>query len=409
MSDDSFTEVSSESWLSRLGGAFTGILFGLVLILAAFVLLFWNEGRAVERHKTLNEGAEAVVSTSAAQVDPALDGELVHVTGPADSSEILVDETFGVQVPALRLERQVEMYQWQEDKRTKKEKKTGGGTRTETTYSYDKTWSEKPIDSGRFQRTSGHENPAAMPWRSRQVEADRVTLGGYRLSPALVGKIDAWEPLPVESAEQLPEGIRERARIHDGGLYVGDGEPSSPQVGDVRIAFRVVQPTEVSVVAQQSGATLSRYQAAAGGTIALLEIGRVGPDAMFEAAQRSNTLVTWGLRAGGFFLMFLGFVMVFKPLSVMADVLPFLGNLMEAGTGILSFLLAGLFSLVTIAVAWIFYRPLLGIGLVVLAVAVVVLLVRRSRKAKRESTRTTSSRPGEPAAAAPPPPPPPSG
>ena len=40
------TEVSVESWGSRLGGAFKGILVGIILFILAFPLLFWNEGRA---------------------------------------------------------------------------------------------------------------------------------------------------------------------------------------------------------------------------------------------------------------------------------------------------------------------------------------------------------------------------
>jgi hypothetical protein len=44
---DSFTEVTSESWFSRIGGAIKGVFSGIVLCFAAVVLLFWNEGRAV--------------------------------------------------------------------------------------------------------------------------------------------------------------------------------------------------------------------------------------------------------------------------------------------------------------------------------------------------------------------------
>ncbi len=35
MSEDTFTEVTNESWLGRIGGAFTGIVIGLVLFIAA--------------------------------------------------------------------------------------------------------------------------------------------------------------------------------------------------------------------------------------------------------------------------------------------------------------------------------------------------------------------------------------
>ena len=35
MSEDSFTEVTTESWLGRIGGALKGIVFGLVLFIIA--------------------------------------------------------------------------------------------------------------------------------------------------------------------------------------------------------------------------------------------------------------------------------------------------------------------------------------------------------------------------------------
>ena len=56
------TEVTEESWFSRLGGAFKGILTGIVLFILAIPLLFWNEGRAVRRAAALKQGAASVVS-----------------------------------------------------------------------------------------------------------------------------------------------------------------------------------------------------------------------------------------------------------------------------------------------------------------------------------------------------------
>jgi hypothetical protein len=394
------TEVTSQGWLSRLGGAFKGILFGLVLIAIAFFLLFWNEGRAVERHKTLKEGAGAVVSVPADRVDPAHEGDLVHLTGRAETDEVLSDETFGVEARALRLEREVEMYQWKEDRSSETKKKVGGGTETTTTYTYEKTWSERPIDSSGFKETAGHQNPGSMPWQSAEQTAGRVTLGEYRLPTSLVRRIDRWEELPIGSASALPWEIQRRAELHGSGLYFsesGDGSPSSPEIGDVRVSFRVVKPTEISVVAQQTGQTLQPFQAEAGGTIELLQVGTVAAAQMFEAAERQNTMLTWALRLGGLLMMAFGFGMVLRPLSVLADVLPPVGSLVGVGIGLVSFLLAAFFSLVTIAVAWVFYRPLLGVTLLVVAVAVVVYLVVKARKAE----------PVTPETATPPPPPPP--
>jgi hypothetical protein len=67
---------------------------------------------------------------------------------------------------------------------------------------------------------------------------------------------------------------------------------------------------------------------------------------------------------------------------VIADVLPFLGSMVGAGTGIISFLLAACLSLITIAVAWIVYRPVLGIILLVVAVGLMILIKGKLNAAK---------------------------
>ena len=63
----------------------------------------------------------------------------------------------------------------------------------------------------------------------------------------------------------------------------------------------------------------------------------------------------------------------------MADVIPILGNIVGAGTGIIAFLLAACLSLVTIAIAWVFYRPVLGISLLIVAAVLIVLVVKKLR------------------------------
>ena len=89
---------------------------------------------------------------------------------------------------------------------------------------------------------------------------------------------------------------------------------------------------------------------------------------MFKSAQSRNTLMTWLLRLAGLVAMFIGLSMIFRPISVVMDVIPFLGNLAEKGIGIVAFLLASGFAMLTIAVAWFYYRPMLSIGLIVGAV-----------------------------------------
>ena len=60
------TETTTVSWGSRLSGSIKGVLFGILLFIVGFPVLFKNEGRAVTATKTNEEGAATVVEATAA-------------------------------------------------------------------------------------------------------------------------------------------------------------------------------------------------------------------------------------------------------------------------------------------------------------------------------------------------------
>ena len=380
---DSYSETTEQSWFSRLLNSIKSVLFGLVLFLIAFPLLFWNEGRAVRTARSLEEGASAVVSVSADKVDNVNEGKLVYVTGQATTTETLADPDFHVSAPAIKLERRVEMYQWKEEKKSESRNKLGGGTETVTTYSYHKTWSPQLIDSSSFKESGGHQNPRAMPAKSQSWIAKQVTLGAFTLSGDLVAKLNKSEDLSAgESTETLPEAIKSRAKPDQGAYFLG-ADPASPAVGDARVAFHVVRPATVSVVARQIASTFEEYRAKAGDSILLLTYGTVSPDSMFKAAEDANAVLTWILRGVGFFLMALGLYLIFNPLVVLADVVPFVGSILGAGTALFAGLIAASLSLLTIALGWLSYRPLLGIALLVLSGASAAGLIYLSKQRAR--------------------------
>ena len=147
--------------------------------------------------------------------------------------------------------------------------------------------------------------------------------------------------------------------------------------------FKIVKPVKVSVIAKQSGNSFEPYHTkSGGGSIELLQSGVHSADAMIKQAQESNKMMAWILRLVGFILMLVGLNMMFKLLSVLADVLPILGDIVGVGTGIISFLIAGTLSLLTIAIAWIFYRPLLGILLIVAAGGLTAAVIWKLKGAK---------------------------
>jgi hypothetical protein len=298
------------------------------------------------------------------------------------------------------------MYQWRESEESETRTKVGGGTETVTTYSYSPAWSPHLVDSSGFKRPAGHENPRAMPYAARTIAAETVSLGAFRLSPSLISKIGGSRPLPVESLDRLPAELRSRAHLHEGGLYLGR-YPRSPEVGDLRVSFAVVEPAVVSVVARQVGGSFDPYPTRAGGTIELLRTGAASAAEMFAAAQQANRVLTWILRGLGLLVMTVGFRMVFRPLAVLADVLPVLGRLVQTGAGLFAFLLAGLLSLVTVAIAWLVHRPLLGVALLAAAAGTVLGIVWMVQRARYGAGAAAAGPPPPGPAAAPPPPPPP--
>ncbi|MEL6346950.1 MAG: hypothetical protein AAFV53_27805, partial [Myxococcota bacterium] len=116
---ESFQQVEHVGIFSALMQSFRRVLGGGLLFILAFPWIFWNECSAVRVAKSLTEGAGAVVSVSADIVDPANEGKLIHISGTSATPEILTDPDFGFSLNAIKLSRDVEMYQWTEDTSTK--------------------------------------------------------------------------------------------------------------------------------------------------------------------------------------------------------------------------------------------------------------------------------------------------
>jgi hypothetical protein len=367
---DTYTETTTQSWFSRMGNAFKGIVLGAILLCVGFYLLFWNEGRAVATYKALQEGAGIVVSIPADKVDPKTEGKLVHVTGMATTEDTLTDPDFGVSATAIKLQRLAQTYQWKENKKSETEKHVGGSTTTKTTYSYEKVWSPSLIKSGDFKKP-GHSNPAQLTYEPKQLTAGRVTVGALQLSSGLVDQIGGSESLPLDTYQPLPDNLWGKARWENNTLYIGR-DSRTPEIGDTKVEFKVVKPQTVSIIAKVYHNSLEPYQTSTGKSLEMLQAGAKSPEAMFQQAHTENKILTWILRFLGALLLFLGISLILKPLSVVLDVLPFLGNVAEAGIGLVALVLALALTLVTVAIAWFYYRPLLAVVLILASAGLIL-------------------------------------
>jgi hypothetical protein len=336
------------------------------MIVGAGVLLFWNEGRAIETAQSLTEGAAVVVQVDPAKLDPANDGRLVYVDGPIVVGSSINDVDFGIRSTGLRLVRKVEMYQWTEEQQSETHKKLGGAEEKVTTWRYARAWMDHAVDSSKFHERSGHANPV-MPYQERNLLAPKPRIGAYGLPDNLVSGFGTTQPVPVgdDRTTPLERRLRKPVRVVDGVLYIAN-DPAQPVVGDVRITYGEVPLQEASVIARQSPLGLGPFKTHAGGTVELIMPGRVPSADMFKSAQEENETLTWLIRAGGCVLMFIGFCLILAPLGAVGDLIPIVGDVVRAGAGVVGLLFTAIVAPLIIAVAWLWYRPVVAISVVVL-------------------------------------------
>lgn len=374
-----YQEVKTTSYGTRVGNSFKGIGGGILLFVVATVLLWWNEGRAVKTTKMLNEAQGAYVEMeNPSKVDATLDGELVHATAVATTQDSLVDSRFGFGTTAISLQRKVEYYQWVEHAESKSEDKLGGKEVTTTTYTYTKEWVSSPVHSSEFKDPDyQNKNSVLTVVEPEEQWAENVTFGAYKLNESLIHCISSREPVQLAIDENILKGINDgigrqrkdslsyvtqQANV----LYIGR-VPASPEVGDVRITWEKVVPAKVTIIAQVSGDTFKPFKAKNGQRFQTLVMGSKDADEIFESEHASNKMLLWVLRILGIILVVAGLKGIFGFLETLLKVVPFLANILGWGVGVVCFVVGLVWSLIVIALAWLAYRPVLGISLLAVA------------------------------------------
>ncbi|XP_007500345.1 transmembrane protein 43 isoform X1 [Monodelphis domestica] len=369
-------------FLERLSETWGGMFVGLMTFLLSFYLIFTNEGRALRTATSLAEGLSLVVPLNTIHsVAPENDGKLVHLIGSLRTSKLLSDPNYGVFIPAVKLKRQVEMYQWVESEESR-EYTEDGQVKTERRYSYNTEWKSEIVNSRNFDREIGHKNPSAMAVESFTAVAPFVQIGRFFLSAGLIDKIDNFKPLSLAHMEDPHVDI-----IRRGDYFYHSENPKYPEVGDVRVAFSYaglsgddpnLGPAHVvTVIARQRGDQLVPYTTKAGDTLLLLHHGDFTAEEVFQREHQSNTMKTWGFRGAGWMAMFVGINLMTRILYTLVDWFPVFRDLVNIGLKAFAFCVATSLTLLTISAGWLFYRPLwaLAIGLL----AIVPVLIARTR------------------------------
>lgn len=369
---------ADKSICSRVMGTLGGAILGFFVIMTAIGLLYYNEGRAVVEYMSLAEGSgicttiEPVIGPDTAEFN----NKLVHLVGPIQLREQLIDTQFGVQAPYAACMRTVEMFQWIERKETRAIK-TEGGTMEETMYSYDQDWSEAKIDSAIFSNPSGHRNPKSWTIESRHLMSPEVQVGQYILSEKLISQINNWAPyVPDVDPQRLKE---KNLIVYMGKIYTG--KPLRPEVGDYRVSFQSAGRANemVSVVAQKRKNRLEEYKTKVGGSIEMLLLGRLSKGHMFDQANTAANWMTWGCRVAAWLLMWSGIALMLQPILYLVKWIPILSQIANLTACLLGFTSSLMLSIITIAISWIRFRPYVACSLLAGALAILIWSILRGR------------------------------
>ena len=375
---DLYTETTNKNWFQNIADSFLGIIFGIILFLASFYVLWWNEGR-------LNPAKIAQQSTpiSATTIDPKNNDKFVSVSAPIESSETLGDEWLK---PGhfIVLIRNSKMYAWVEKKAETTQKELGGGSTTTTTYSYEKKWTEYPEATSSFKHPEGHENPV-MQIKQTKTACKAAKLGAYNVSPSYI-------PSNSQALIQVPltpknTTLKKDEFLSQNYIFKGKGNIEAPELGDIQISY----------YALEQGSKMTAF--------GLLQDDKIVPHAyqdeevfcQIRAGNRNEAIASmssefkftlWVLRGIGFLMMAFGLLLFFGPIFAILDIVPFLGSISKSLFFVFSLLISFVLSTATILISMVLHNIW---ALMLTILALIVLFLYLFTKRRRKSLTTTAN------------------
>jgi hypothetical protein len=347
-------------------GPVGGAIFGALIFLSAFLLIWFNEGRP-----NLAVVAADSLPVGAGSVDPANEGRFLAVTGRL-AARPLGDELFLAPGGYLQIKRTVEMYAWVEKRR---------GDADNREYSYEQEWTASPESGEQFAQPAGHRNPPLdLPGGSFTASGGR--LGAFPVDLATL-QLPAAEELQLDRSVLL-RGSQEQ--ISGRYLFRGFGTLERPEMGDIRISFSVVPgDREVTAFGAQGDGRLEAYWSEKY-DVSLYRALAGGREAAIDQLDTEHTVSGWIMRALSLLMLWGGLALILGPLTAVLAVLPM--AIRQAGgcaVGLLTFVPAFALWAVAEAIAIVAHNPWLLAGTVLLAIAAAVVFARRWRP--RESVQ----------------------
>ncbi len=358
--------------MKKVKNSVQGVILGIIFLLVGTILIWWNEGNTVKNLKAVDEIQKNVIDIKSDSINPSNDQKLVATNGEVNIlDESLKDDTFGIQQKSIKLKRIIETYQWKET-----EKKDSNDR---VTYQYEKNWETELIDSSEFHK-SGYTNPTYQPYNNETFIAEEVKIGQFYLNKEQKENIPTPTRLEITQGSYLPYGYQLKNN------YITNAQDiNNPNIGDIRISYVYNSYKNISILALQNEDSFADYISSNGVKINRVEEGLLNSNAIIDKIISENKMIKWVFRGLGAILVILGYTFILNLITTATSFIPIIGNIVGTGIALVSFLLGCIHSLIIFTIAWIRFRPIIGICLLLAVVVLIILLKKYTKKNKNDT------------------------
>jgi hypothetical protein len=412
------------SFGERMASACCGMVFGVFMFFGSLALIWYNEGRAVKTAATISEMETSYV-TAGCKDDPSkFDGKLIWIGCDLDPTTF-VDQKTAKGLPmggkGLWISQEIEEYVWKEAKQQGACRKTTGGGKDcpKPTYSYSQIWSKSGAHA--------YENPDAprnnylnpptnlcgsgsdFPGSRQYGSGTTPLIGKFKLTHTLLDRFSKTIPAPKTSVvvPNIPDPNTWNDRTGQGQTVssvddqnticraAGECQTYPPnrgaRTGDCKIGVKLGYTKKASVMGvAKSNGDIEKYTSKQYPDYSELFVSDSAESAqqMIDGAKSANKTITWLLRFVGFIICWWGLQMVTGPISLAPQAVPCIGDMISGMVGcilcVATCFIATFWCFLVFAIAWLRFRPLIGIPCLLISVGSLAAFVMWRKKKMEE-------------------------
>ena len=336
-------------------------LVGLLVIFVGISMVWNNEANILNTDTSLNEAQKEYIEVKNDKINYSNNDKLIVTSGTLDeTTQTVTDPLFNIKITGNKLKRTVEIYQVDQECDTDSD----GNEHCDIKY----VWSEDLIESNFFSTTE--KNPETKPYESETFYATDLKLGAYTIDQDLIKQLPAEEKIyDLNQASALEN----RLSIVENTYTTVDGEP---RVGDIRITYTANKSTIVTAMGVQKENKLDAYIASNGYKVKAIKEGTYTGKELITKLKQENTSSGWTGRLLGFFIITFGFLFLFLFINKIVSWIPGVGRVVGLLSIGISFVAGFAITLFVIALAWLRYKPVVSLLLIVAGIVFILGIIK---------------------------------